>query len=450
MKLNLPVSLDVLLLFVLVPAQIARDGLDFLLVIPLFLYVLLEIWNPISTYRSLPDKLDKTRISFLIRFFLLLIMIAAATIVPAVQSIGDRYQLSQQEPVPAAAYQNTHDGAVQVEAALDFLSDGKNPYVERYDQTPIRHYGFVIDDIPHNPALDYFVYLPGYLVISYPLHAIFDVTDVTYDQRVIYLVAYVLVILVLPLLVKAPAMKLLILAAVGLNPQLTGPVIYGMNDVLVLLLIIFLILLLQRKRLLGAAIILGLTCTIKQSAWFLVPFFVLYLIPRTSSDRPYWETLKYLVASAFVIILIIAPFALWDFSAFVTDVFAFPAGNVSVNYPIVGYTIGTLMIGAGLIKSRLDSFPFWIPQLLVGIPLLLFLAKYQWRRNDLDSMLLAAGFFTLGLGIVSRFFQWNYVGYIAVLITMGIILGYDMLMNDRRYDESESAEGLLAFANEEE
>jgi uncharacterized membrane protein len=245
-----------------------------------------------------------------------------------------------------------------------------------------------------------------------------------YDQRLIYFLAFIALVLILPLLVEPPALKLLILAAIGLNPLLTGPVIYGMNDVLVLLILVGMILMLVKNRLIPAAIFLGVACAFKQSAWFVVPFFVAFLASRYTNDRPIQQIAKLIGIAAIVTLILTVPFALWDFNAFVTDVFAYPSGSVPVNYPIRGYTIGTLLVGMGLIQSPTDPFPFWIFQILLGVPLLIFLLKYQWRRNSVGSMLLAAGVFTFGLGAVSRFFQDNYVGYVAVLVILGVIIGF--------------------------
>ena len=68
---------------------------------------------------------------------------------------------------------------------------------------------------------------------------------------------------------------------------------------------------------------------------------------------------------------------------------------------------------------------FWVLQVVLGLPLLFLLLRYQWHRNSIGMMILCSGMFTLGLGLVSRFFQDNYVGYVSVLVTAGIVLIYE-------------------------
>jgi hypothetical protein len=132
--------------------------------------------------------------------------------------------------------------------------------------------------------------------------------------------------------------------------------------------------------------------------------------------------MKTAVIIAAVMLIIIGPFALWDMNAFIEDVFLYPSGRVGVNYPIIGYTVGTLLIGLGVIPSHYADFPFTILQIVFGIPLLFILLRHQWQDNGVGEMFLSSGLFILGLGLVSRFFQDNYVGFVAILITLGLML----------------------------
>jgi uncharacterized membrane protein len=314
-----------------------------------------------------------------------------------------------------------------MESALDFLAAGRNPYVARYDGTPIRFFGFQGIELEDNPYFEYFPYLPGMVLVSVPGRALFNAFGLPYDQRLIYLAAFVVLVLLLPLLAGAPSLKLLLTAAIGLNPLLVGPTILGMNEPLVALAVILCALFWLRRRILLSVFFLALATAFKQSTWFFVPFYGLLLYSRFAS-----ETLELrrmirplaLAAAVFAIVfgVLIVPMALWDPAAFWSDVFAYPSGNAAVNYPIRGYTVGSLMVGSGLITSPLDPFPFWILQLLVGLPAMFLLLRYQWQRNTLGMALLCSAFFTLILGFVSRYFQDNYLGFVTVFLTLGLLL----------------------------
>ena len=421
------VSPDLLLLLGLIPThmQLQSETASFLLVLPFFFYIVLELGHSLIPYAALPENFGRTRLFFLLRLFLLLIIIAGATILPSLTNIYTRLVTPVDATGYSSAYANVHDGAVQMELALAFLNDGKNPYVESYQDTPLEYYGFTGIDLPINPAVNHFVYLPGFFVLSFPIYKMFSFTSFAYDQRWVCLLAYIILILLLPSLVNSPVYKLTLLVAVGLNPLLTWPVSIGMNDIIILLAIVLALVFSSYSQFVLAAIIFGFACTLKQSAWFVAPFFVLSLYQLLPTETRIRQTIKYCGIIALLMIVIIGPFALWDFSSFITDVWLYPSGSVAVNYPIRGYTIGNLLVGSGIIESSLDTFPFWILQLVVGLPLLWLLLRQQWKHDGLGTMLICAGVFIFGVGVVSRFFQDNYVGFVAVLILLGALLNAD-------------------------
>lgn len=383
----------------------------------------MEFWHPLSSYSTLINQSPKIRLAFFARFFLLLIIITAAVIIPSGQRIYTRLITDTEKVENRAAYGDIHDGALQMEYALDYLHAGQNPYVERYEDTLLQYYNFPgLADMPTNPVYDYFVYLPGFLVVSYPVYTLFQYYHIPYDQRWVYLLAYIATVLLLPALVNSPTLKLSLLAAVALNPLLTRPVIIGMNDILVLLVIIVAVLMLRKNHFILSILAFAIACTLKQSAWFMAPFYLLllyYSLPAFNRNK---EMLKLLGAGALVGALLIIPFAFWSLPDFITDVFVYPSGGVAVNYPIRGSTIGLLLVGIGYITSPTSAFPFFVFQLLLGIPLLIGLLKYQKRQNSVGVMLICAGMFIFGIGLVSRFFQDNYVGFLTVIITVGIFL----------------------------
>ena len=125
-----------------------------------------------------------------------------------------------------------------------------------------------------------------------------------------------------------------------------------------------------------------------------------------------------------MLVLITGPFAYWGLGDLWQDTIVYPGGGAVVNYPIRGYTVGVLLVALGSIPSAFAPFPFWILQLIFGLPLLIAMLRYQWRANRLGTMLVSAGLFLFGMGFVSRFFQNNYVGFLLTLMMLGFLLNF--------------------------
>lgn len=422
--MNIPI--DLLLLLALAPAYVWGFRQEMILIVfALAAYLAVALWQPLTGYNELPEH-GKARWSFLIRWMLVLVIISGAVIVPSFQNMLELWTAKLDADGFTPAYLEYHDGAIQIAEAVKFLAEGKNPYAETYENTPVRFFGFQAEgeSFRANPGLDYLAYLPGYLWLSWPAYRLADSVGFPYDQRWVYLLLYVVLILSLPHLTKKPADKLVLTIAVGLNPLFVRPIIIGMNDVALLLTVIWAVIALQRERWLLSAIFFGIACSFKQFAWFMAPFYLLW-VSRHGNELDYKRGVKTAVTIVIVMLIIISPFALWDMNAFIEDVFLYPGGQVGTNYPIMGYTIGSLLVGLGVTSSNYADFPFTLLQLIFGLPLLILLLRYQWRNNGMGEMFLSAGLFILGLGLVSRFFQDNYVGFVAILVTLGLMLRQD-------------------------
>ena len=50
-------------------------------------------------------------------------------------------------------------------------------------------------------------------------------------------------------------------------------------------------------------------------------------------------------------------------------------------YQIWGWGASNLVLALGWVRSRFDYWPFWLPQLVIGLPLLLALLGRQAREN---------------------------------------------------------------------
>ncbi len=417
--------LDVLLLLALAPAYVRRDNASVLIVVALALYVGVALWQPLDKVERLPEQFNRIRLAFLLRWFLALIVITAAVALPTIANIASLLTSERDADGFNPAYVTYNDGALQIALAMEKLQEGVNPYAATYDDSPLRYHSFVVDGqlIGRHPANEYFVYLPGFLWLSWPFYQFFAWMGLPYDQRWIFLFAYLILILILPRITKAPSDKLTLLIAVGLNPLLASPIVIGQNDVVIILTVIASLLAWEKGKEFQSAVWFGIACSLKQFAWLMAPFYLLMVItrPRNGASPTFdWKRgVQTAVIVSAIFAVLAAPFFWWDPAAFWEDIFLYPSGQVALNYPITGYSIGMLVLGLGWVSSPFDYFPFWIFQALIGFPILFFMLKKQWQQRTVGAMLLGGGIFIFGFGLASRFFQDNYVGLVMVLLTLG-------------------------------
>jgi hypothetical protein len=414
-----PPPIDLLLLLVLIPAQIALFSFgDYFLIILLLLYLAVTVWQPLSDRERLPERFGAARLAFLLRLLLLFLMLLIVPLAVSARNIQLRLQADAGQADVTDAYLRLHDGALQLELAVEHLVQGNNPYVATYDHPLMSIWDPAIGV---NPATEHLIYLPGLLLASLPFQWVGTAVLGFYDQRLLYLLAFVLVVLLLPATVKQPTYKLALIIGVALNPWLTQPVVWGMNDIMVLLCLLVMGLLLWKRHPLWAAAVLGLACTMKQSAWLFVPFFLLAVYLAARPEKRWREVATAVALIGLIMALVIGPFALWNLPAFVDDTFAYASGTAAtLNYPIRGYTMGRMLVVFEQVQSDLDYYPFWIWQLVIGLPVLALCLYYQWRQRTIAAMFLAASLFIFTLGFVSRYFQDNYVGFVITLAFWGL------------------------------
>ena len=98
-------------------------------------------------------------------------------------------------------YTYVHDGAIMVEEAARKLLAGQDPYSADYLGTPLFYWPMI-----NNPALYHFTYFPALFLITAPFVALFDHAGLFFDERYLYLPAFLAAVAVAPLLLpKAPA-----------------------------------------------------------------------------------------------------------------------------------------------------------------------------------------------------------------------------------------------------
>ena len=362
-----------------------------------------------------------------------------AIVLLAVCAPSVKLALLRQQSGPASY---SHDGGViQTEATIDFLLEGRNPYVENYLDTPMAEWG----KSEFRTALYHYPYLPWTFLFSAPFKVLASEIFGWYDQRFVYLLLFILTLLLLPRLAPERTSKLLLVMLIGLNPMMGSDLIYGQNDSFVLAWIVLSLWLWSRSLrpgaprgwALGSAAVFGLACASKPTAWFLAPFYLLVLarnVPAPEGTRVEvsrrrglfewlgraWRAGWPMLATAAIVI---GPYVIWNPSAMYDDVWAWSNGTSATAYQIWGWGVSNLVLAFGWVSNRFVYWPFWIPEVLVCLPLLVALLWRQMRENTMSRALWGYGIFVLAFFFFSRFLNENYLGYVLAFLALGTFVG---------------------------
>jgi hypothetical protein len=383
------------------------------------------------------------------RYWVRLILIWTIVLLTVFASSA-KLALLRRESGPASY---SHDGGViQTEATIDYLLQGRNPYVEDYLSTPMAEWG--INEF--RTALYHYPYLPWTFLFSAPFRLLADRTIGWYDQRFVYLFLFALTLLLAPGLARRTESKLLLIMIIGLNPVMGSDLIYGQNDSFVLAWVVLSLWLWGRSRqpqqtgstgeetphdgaagqagvgkptgwLWASAAAFGLACASKPTAWFLLPFYLMLLAGGDARDL--WRRPGAWLRRAWVrgwpvlavTALAIGPYLVWDPRAMFDDVWRWSNGTSSTAYQIWGWGASNLVLAAGWVKSRFDYWPFWLPQLMIALPLLVLLLRRQARENSPARAFWSYGLFLLAFFFVSRFLNENYLGYFTAVLAVGVL-----------------------------
>jgi hypothetical protein len=112
------------------------------------------------------------------------------------------------------------------------------------------------------------------------------------------------------------------------------------------------------------------------------------------------------------------PFLIWDARTFIDDTLIYP----SARFPIAGYGAGQVLQLFGILSSDTAEFPFFLLEILLGVPLLFWLWCYQRAHPTLRVMVGASAVFTFVVAFCNRVFQDNYIGYIIALAALAYYL----------------------------
>jgi len=323
-----------------------------------------------------------------------------------------------------------HDGAIQIEEALKFLLAGKNPYVESYAATPMALWKFNEQGLTNNPALDHLIYLPGMLFTHLPFFEVSQFVGGYYDARVVYLLMFLGALMMALAIPSAARDKMIALMVLALNPLFTIFFIEGRNDLVVTFWLMAALWAIKRDQIGWAGIWIACAAATKQTSWFLVPFFLVYVFRRESfplSGAGFVRLIQKLAPAIVFWSALVLPFVWWNAGAFVDDVLRYQAGALAdgSNYPIKSIGWGGLALGLGWVRDNQAAYPFSWLQLVFGGAACLGLMYVQWRNNAPAQLFTNFAMLALVLSFFSRVFNDNHFGFILTwLILPAFLFGH--------------------------
>ncbi len=316
-------------------------------------------------------------------------------------------------------YTYIHDGALMAEEAARKLLSGYDPYSVDYLDTPLFYW-----PMANNPALYHFTYFPLLFLLTIPpLLATAPLN--WYDERILFLPAFIGCLAVVALLVRGNAPRLAIVAAVALNPQFFPFVVEGRNDAFVLFFVLLTLLFLQRERRVLAGVALALATGLKLHAMVLAPFVLVYLVARARPRtlRECWRAVApAAVPFTAISAVVFLPFLVWDAWGFWDDVVLYNAGASAWSYPVAGVGFSMLLHALGVIPYRTAEFPLWVFEVAAAIPVSFVSLRKLWRAPSLTLLVLGYAATLLAFLFFGRYFQTSYLGYIVAAATPAIFL----------------------------
>ena len=372
-------------------------------------------------------KLQKHRRKLLIASKILAALLTAGSIgmavimIPWISTNGNVSAFGKIEVHPA-----TSDAIVITRQANRIILDGKNPYghtniikaMQEYGTvapTVLRHGDFAdiypypsdkqIDDVlakakanPEIPPLEFesaLSYPAGALLFRLP----FDAAGIAPQWFYLLCIAIMAIVIVWrsPKYLRPAALIGCLASVLVWNSQLGG----GTDSLFILFILLGWTL---RKRLWLAAVLMGVACSCKQTAWFFMPFY-LALILRESGWR---KSIQSLVAIGATFILINSPFIVADPGTWLTGVLA------PMIHPLFPFGVGISSL------ATLSSTPA-LQAIFTATECVAFIAALAWyyrncRKAPQTGLLLA---------IIPLFFAWRsmFAYFVTIpLLVFGAIL----------------------------
>ena len=305
-----------------------------------------------------------------------------------------------------APVHGVHDIILQLEAATRYLTKGVNPYVADYFGTALEEWYY--SDTAINPALYHFVMPPFYLLSFIPFYFFGAHFFSIVDGRLPLFFAFVGILWILNKIVPKED-RALALGLFAFNPATLSFFLEGRSDIQMFWWLLLSLYVLGRKQFVWSGILMGLAFATKQSAWPIFPLYVAYLYFSTTKSSLIKGVFSFTVAFG----LVTLPFLLWDARAFFDSTILYLNGSLPTSYPISGYGIGMMLNQFGLIKDLQGYFPFWIYQLIFGLPVLVYLINYLRKKPTVRNLLFSYGIFLFVFWYLSRYFNNSHVGFLT-------------------------------------
>lgn len=380
----------------------------------------------IDLYPSL-FGLRNRNISLELLVLVLIITLGGSTLT----AIVDRHRIA---PVWGA-----HDIVLQLEAAMRYLTEGKNPYKETYFGTPVESFRY--DELGKpavNPALYHFVMPPWYLLSPFPVYWIANKIFGYFDVRMISLIVIVATSILLWRWIQFPVLKELSVILIALSPATVSYFIEGRSDSFALVWLLASLFFLQKRNICLSAILMGLGLMSKQTIWFAFPIWGAYLFFTIAKKRVGIESfinsksIFAIIVAGITALFIMLPFLVWDATSIVNSTILYLSAGGETGYPISGYGFSMMLYEYGIVKGIKDYFPFILFQLGLGLPVLIGLLYWIKRKSTISRFFLSYGIFLFIIWYFSRYFNNSHIAFLSNIFVLGVLFHYDEQLSTQK------------------
>ncbi len=303
-----------------------------------------------------------------------------------------------------------HDMPLQQEIAIRYLLDGKNPYATTYFGTILEQWHY--SDTEINPALYHFVLPPFYIIFALPFYFLSNQLLGYFDARIPLLFLFFVLLFIIAKLIHNPEKRRIFLSVLAFHPAMLLYTLEGRSDIFMFGFLALGLFLLHKEKYIIAGIPMALAFAVKQSVWPIFPFYVAFLYFKTKNfQKTIFSLFPFVITFAFAVL----PFFFWDKKAFIESTVLYLSGSTGNSYPISGYGFGSFLHQIGVIKDVGAYYPFTIWQLVISLPILIFLYKLLKKIPTVSMLIFCYGIFLFIFWYFSRYFNNSHVAYLSFI-----------------------------------